>query len=276
MGIEYVKNELDFREMDAANRARKMDLDTVAAEKNRLKALLARMEGEKTSVELRRIGHVHFSPKYAFAKSQGLQRFRDWALIELHQDMHQTPIEALKNVAWAEDCLEAFRIMAKNSRKSVKETPFTIQYEGDNRVKLEGHFTEVELEKPQSDASGPDPDLDAMVVAKYGKTTGYSSGLRNTVLSVLRNPLAGGIQGTSDEWCIISAIACGGRRYTFSNKGDSGACIWDMQGRVVGMITAGLGSQEARSEQLFDVTYVTPMEWLLEDIRAHGFDVEMA
>lgn len=48
-----------------------------------------------------------------------------------------------------------------------------------------------------------------------------------------------------------------------------------MQGRAVGMITAGVGSPEAR-EQTFDVTYVTPMEWLLEDIRAHGFDVEVA
>ncbi|KAH6968055.1 hypothetical protein DER45DRAFT_620558 [Fusarium avenaceum] len=237
MGIERVKDLLDNREMDAANRARKMDLDAVAAEKNRLKALLARMEGEKTSVELRRIGHVRFSPKYAITKSHGLQRFRDWALIELYQDKHQTPIEALKNVAWAEDCREAFRVMAKSSRKSVKEIPFTIQYEDNNRVKLEGHFTDAELQKPHFESPGLDLDLDVniMVVAKYGQTTGFS----------------------------------------FSNKGDSGACIWDMQGRAVGMIIAGVGSPEAR-EQTFDVTYVTPMEWLLEDIRAHGFDVEVA
>ncbi|CAJ0538688.1 Ff.00g066780.m01.CDS01 [Fusarium sp. VM40] len=254
-GIKDVKLELVIIEK-LADKAREKDFDTNATKKKRLEALLARLE----KMGPRTIGHVRFSPKYEFTESQaGLRRFRDWALIELHQDMHQTPIKALKNVVWAEDRRKTFLLMAGNSRKSVKELPFTIQYEGDNRVKLEGHFTEAELEKPQFESPGPDPDLDAMVVAKYGKTTGYSSGLRNTVLSVLRNPPAGGIQGTSDEWCIIGAIDCGGRRFTFSNKGDSGACIWDMHGRVVGMIIAGVGSQEAR-EQTFDATYVTPMD----------------
>ncbi|KAG5658002.1 hypothetical protein KAF25_006953 [Fusarium avenaceum] len=40
------------------------------------------------------------------------------------------------------------------------------------KVKLESHFTEAELEKPQFESPGLNLDLDATVMAKYGKTTG--------------------------------------------------------------------------------------------------------
>lgn len=52
-------------------------------------------------------------------------------------------------------------------------------------------------------------------------------------------------------------------RTPFSRAGDSGSCIWDMAGRVAGILTSGTG---AGDEEINDITYATPIEWLLKDI----------
>ncbi|EXA35099.1 hypothetical protein FOPG_14946 [Fusarium oxysporum f. sp. conglutinans race 2 54008] len=39
------------------------------------------------------------------------------------------------------------------------------------------------------------------------------------------------------------------------------------------MITAGLRNQD--NADGFDVTYATAMQWLLDDIKRHGYDVEL-
>lgn len=52
----------------------------------------------------------------------------------------------------------------------------------------------------------------------------------------------------------------------FSRDGDSGSCVFDHKGRIGGMLT-DFGNH--------DVTYDTPMEWMLEDIRRHGYDGEL-
>ena len=53
----------------------------------------------------------------------------------------------------------------------------------------------------------------------------------------------------------------------FSDEGDSGSIVFDVQGRVVGMLDGGVGDKRS------DVTYVTPIEWILDDIRKY-FDIE--
>ncbi|KAJ0136957.1 hypothetical protein HZ326_20033 [Fusarium oxysporum f. sp. albedinis] len=48
------------------------------------------------------IGHVLFSPKYSLGKSEtGADRLRDWALIELHQEKHETVSEMRNRVVTA-------------------------------------------------------------------------------------------------------------------------------------------------------------------------------
>ena len=61
-----------------------------------------------------------------------------------------------------------------------------------------------------------------------------------------------------------------GRREMFSAAGDSGSCVFDSFGRIVG-ISSGGGREVPES----DGGYFTPMEWVLADIRAHGYDVEL-
>ncbi|KAF5653241.1 hypothetical protein F25303_2531 [Fusarium sp. NRRL 25303] len=112
-----------------------------------------------------------------------------------------------------------------------------------------------------------------MVVAKFGRTTGLTFGVANEAKSVLRKMIAGETF-MSDELCIIGQKKKKGLcREVFFSKGDSGACILDMYGQVAGMLTSGM---EARNEDAFEITYATPIEWLLKDIRGYGLEVTLA
>lgn len=50
----------------------------------------------------------------------------------------------------------------------------------------------------------------------------------------------------------------------FSYCGDSGACVLDLEGKIVGMLHSGNGENPPFGAE---ITYVTPMEWLLKDIK---------
>ncbi|CAI6090523.1 unnamed protein product, partial [Clonostachys chloroleuca] len=53
--------------------------------------------------------------------------------------------------------------------------------------------------------------------------------------------------------------------------GDSGSCVWDMPGRIAGILTGGPTNRGVN-----DVTYAAPIEWILDDIRIQtGFEVEL-
>lgn len=63
----------------------------------------------------------------------------------------------------------------------------------------------------------------------------------------------------SEHWCIMT----GRESAPFYKAGESGVCVWNTQGRVGEILIGGGGNAEGG---LFDVSYVTPIEWLLEDI----------
>lgn len=112
-----------------------------------------------------------------------------------------------------------------------------------------------------------------LVVALHGSTTGLSVGVANEAKSVKRNTI-GDLIFESEEWCILGAKwRSGSGRGLFSEGGDSGSCLWDMEGRIGGMLTSGLDGGNG----CLDVSYATPIEWLLADIREQsGLDVELA
>jgi S1-C subfamily serine protease len=91
------------------------------------------------------------------------------------------------------------------------------------------------------------------VVWKCGRTTHLTFGVASGILSMYRSP--NGV--ISDELMVKDKHLNGSD--PFSKRGDSGSFIWDSQGYVVGMLWGG-------KEQSF-VTYVTPMEAILEDIQ---------
>lgn len=88
------------------------------------------------------------------------------------------------------------------------------------------------------------------VVWKYGRTSQYTYGVAADIMSDYRLPNS----LISAQLLIIDALD-----NSFSATGDSGSRVWDFQGHVCGLLYSGQGYNCA--------TYVTPIEFVLEDIQ---------
>jgi hypothetical protein len=187
------------------------------------------------------IGHVFFSPPRNLHPKNWL---RDWALIEL--DTQKFDVNSLTNIVYIDQILEAIR------PKLDADPRFHLKMKTDKSLKLQQAIPVPEMEKPtMKDENGDE----CMIVGKRGRTSKVTWGTANEVKSVTRT-LYAGKKVTSLEWCVLSSISI-----PFSEKGDSGSVVFDLSGRVGGILTGGQGMNAST-----DITYVTPMEWLLQDI----------
>ncbi|KAF4967153.1 hypothetical protein FZEAL_10572 [Fusarium zealandicum] len=224
------------------------------------------------------LGHVAFSPKLSLGKAEsGAGRMRDWALIELHPGRHQTQLDALENKAFvgtgnrriANAAMEAeTRPCDRGSAKrkvALEFQPATCTV----LVKGATPITEHELKHPSIDLVSLDEP--STIVAKAGRSTCLTFGVTNEVKSITRKPIIGETKYLSEELCILGHKQNGAGRAPFSEGGDSGSCVFDLRGCVCAMMTGGLGTGNGA----LDTTYATPIEWLLDDIRQHGYDVEI-
>lgn len=66
--------------------------------------------------------------------------------------------------------------------------------------------------------------------------------------------------GSVLHWVVVTLD----RHVFFSQKGDSGSAIFDLDGRVGGILDAGSGSYYPS----LDLAYITPIGWIIEDIEA--------
>jgi hypothetical protein len=97
-------------------------------------------------------------------------------------------------------------------------------------------------------------DEPCLIVGKSGRSSGVTWGTANEVMSVTRKTPAA---VNSKEWCMLSSIS-----KPFSEAGDSGSVIFDLRGRIGGIMSSGMGLTDS-----LDTTYATPMDWLLSDIK---------
>ncbi len=88
-------------------------------------------------------------------------------------------------------------------------------------------------------------------VVKYGRTSGWTAGRMNELRSDCVRE-RGSLPTT--ELCVAGILE------PFSKCGDSGAPVMDGRGRLIGILTGGGWSTGE------DLTYVTPIDWLVEDI----------
>ncbi|ERT00374.1 hypothetical protein HMPREF1624_03745 [Sporothrix schenckii ATCC 58251] len=184
---------------------------------------------------------------------------------------------------------------------NVKEGP-------DDRGFLRLHGRDIPAQPP-FDASGI--GRTSHVVGKMGAKTGLTFGLTNEIEAVRHVPFETQVGGPVVAFHLIVLGIDGG---AFSRPGDSGSCVFDTTGRVVGIVDAGVGSASATrywrkhmrggdvgdgdgqtnfpdvdavsdqsrpptgfstwgrqstddSAPEIDVTFVTPIQWVMDDIR---------
>jgi hypothetical protein len=95
-------------------------------------------------------------------------------------------------------------------------------------------------------------------VLKSGRGSNLTVGRTNNICSYTRNFLDNEI---SNQWAILPFDNVAG---PFSARGDSGFAIVDGAGRIGDIITSGAGSEDS-----FDVTYATPIEFVMKSMHAN-------
>jgi hypothetical protein len=114
------------------------------------------------------------------------------------------------------------------------------------------------MRKPAMLDQNGDPCL---IVLKRGRSTGLTRGRANNIISYTRN-YSGELEAQdSKEWAILPYNNKSGR---FPNPGDSGSAIVDGTGRIGGLLTGGSGTTTTS-----DVTYATPISFVMQTIRAN-------
>lgn len=137
--------------------------------------------------------------------------------------------------------------------------PTTFEYPDDRFLKLQDIIEEKHMCNPDMVDDDGNPCL---YVIKNGNTTGVTIGRANGISSFVRQHLTDSPRQTSMEWSILSY-----GNEAFSAGGDSGSIIADGRGRMGGLLIAGAGAQKGA----LDVTYATPLFWLLPRIKDNGF-----
>ncbi|KAI8716577.1 hypothetical protein NCS52_00951800 [Fusarium sp. LHS14.1] len=250
-------------------------LVNIDAKRQRLKHSIALWEQKLRKLQdlddpvSRIIGHVVCSPPYGVGTTKiGTRHLRDWALIELHQGKHETELTSLRNKIFTgekgfRDCFCAMPRSGIGLKRSL------VSFDRLNHAaEVQDTMPEEELRDPRS---ATPPWDSAITVIKHGAATGLTIGSVAEAASVVRRT-HGNVTLEYEEWCVLKekGRTGEGRRKMFSAAGDSGSCVFDAFGRVVG-ISSGGGREVPES----DGGYFTAIEWMLDDIRAHGYDFEL-
>jgi len=134
------------------------------------------------------------------------------------------------------------------------------KYPSDRLLKLHDTLSVDEMRHPQTvDQDGEK----CIMVLKNGSKTNLTFGRANNIFSYTRYHFENSPGIISKEWAILPADSKSG---PFSAPGDSGSVIVDGSGRIGGLLTSGGGATETS-----DITYATPISFILERLGAFGF-----
>ncbi|TCD69494.1 hypothetical protein EIP91_007424 [Steccherinum ochraceum] len=203
-----------------------------------------------TPLTNRILGHVLFSPRFAV----GVGRKKctdDIAVIEVDPSMIDWN-EFMGNVISLRDAPTLANLDARMNA-NITRVAFPSDY---YLLHLQNIISDEEMKATSTD---PDDRLNTMVVLKSGMASGLTVGLSNNIRSFTRYGRNMVVQGTSWEWAIVGVDG-----NPFSEVGDSGSVVVDGHGRIGGMLTSGNGHPKV------DVTYATPITFILDEIRSYG------
>jgi len=212
--------------------------------------------------ESRVIGRTTLSPPINI--SFGNEGYtEDWAVIEIDSSKVNTS-NFQGNIIDLSGRITSYdftRMMNSNSQNAQNFT-----YPHDGLLRLNGTIPDTDMRKP---TSVNQTDEQCLMVIKRGSGSGLTIGRANNIVSYKRyyygDESDDEYQDTSKEWGIFSYDSKSG---AFSDYGDSGSVIVDGLGRIGGLLTGGNGSQD--SEASVDITYATPITFLLKRLQENG------
>ncbi|KAK3942840.1 hypothetical protein QBC46DRAFT_308371 [Diplogelasinospora grovesii] len=205
-------------------------------------------EDSEKYIDTRNTGHVAFMPPLEVSQRGFI---RDWALIRL--DLTKFP-DPVVNVVPVRRSSHMRRISCENCEDTCFAT----------------------IQGPESREFVP--PRESIEVAKYGSATQLQFGMTNEIEAIFRLPMSGRPKMLAREWIVIHES-----EKNFSQKGDSGAAVFNMDRQVVGMLTGGAVNDEdskaanrattedgpkgfPRYKDGVDLSFVTPIQYVLEDI----------
>lgn len=214
-----------------------------------------------------RVGHVLFAQELstmppAIASSQSAHLsfsdgpwLRDYALVQVSDSVHarkprnRLPIswEALRSEVW------------KQCRKGTLSYTFKERSTNQEAILSSDIVPEQEIW---------DWLQDQRIVGKFGGMSDLTFGIMNGVKSVTRHLSTNIRQGVPTwEICVINPFRPKtSPQHAFSVPRDSGSAVWDLDGRILGIVSAGVGADK----ELLDTTYVTCMDRILRDMEDSG------
>lgn len=99
-------------------------------------------------------------------------------------------------------------------------------------------------------------------VLKHGRTSGWTCGRLNEIRSDCRRTWENVDREDllTTEFCVLNIP----KFNHFSFQGDSGSCVIDLDGKIVGILHGANGDGQHFGSE---ITYVTPIEWVIQDVR---------
>ncbi|TCD61326.1 hypothetical protein EIP91_008587 [Steccherinum ochraceum] len=196
------------------------------------------------------LGRLMYSPRLAVGASP--ERYtQDIAVIEV--DPSKLPTEFNGNIINLNSKYTFSTLIAATRYYS---KPAGILYNG--HLGLRGIIGVDEMRNPTTHDQTAAP---CIFVLKNGRTSGLTFGRANRALSFIHRKSL----GVSKEWTILPSDDKKHEPRHFSTKGDSGSVVVDFRGRIGGILHSGCGSEES-----IDITYVTPISFIMDTIHSYG------
>ncbi|WRT70466.1 uncharacterized protein IL334_007464 [Kwoniella shivajii] len=257
--IEGKKVEMKFKDKDGKKLARIL-LRKTQDELAEVQAFRSRLASGWQENKV--IGKLYIFPKIAFAVEPGSWT-EDWALIKLDS---QRISHSVQN--WLDLSLQTDFIAARKSPLDIQPRLGILQA---GLLRLKGVISQTEMEQPiavlmRGASSGLKTGY-SMPVASMIKNNSNTDGLTSKPYreddSVLND---GDKRSWSREWCITAYPD----EPPFSVKGDSGGGVVARDGRIGGVMTGGCKGAWGANPTGVDMTYVTPMFFILERMKLQG------
>ncbi|CAK7567380.1 MAG: hypothetical protein SEPTF4163_005344 [Sporothrix epigloea] len=220
----------------------------------------------RASTATRTLGQVHYSPPLGVQHAGTEDAFtRDWALLTL--DRQKFPVGFnFENIVDLQTgtSFELCRLLNKHIQRFTEIPQPKYRFSREQLLHLQGTVPVEELLGQSASSMNTERNSRRHFVLKKGSESELTAGIVLDIESVARHCFSG-VEEESYELAVLHL--CNPREFdpynhwAFSEPGDSGAIVFDLDGRIVGMLTGGSGRNCG-----VDCSYVTPIAKLQSDI----------